>query len=136
MYRRLVGEWPRASEPRMLAAGFTSMVEAWTDREAKKYYLGVALPGIDPKEVKVEVQGNVLSITGERKATETKKEVNFSHREFTYGSFERVMTLPEGAEAEKVTAEYNNGVLEITAPIAAAVLPYRMEIKPALKKAA
>ncbi|MDE3168952.1 MAG: Hsp20/alpha crystallin family protein [Acidobacteriota bacterium] len=115
---------------------FAPPVGAWTDTEAKKFYLHVAVPGIDPKEVKIELQGNVLTISGERKKIETKKELTYHQREFTYGAFQRMLTLPEGVDAEKLTAEFNNGVLEITAPLAAAALPRRIEIKPALKKAA
>ena len=130
MFGRMAGEWPRISEPKMLGT-FIPEAEAWTDTEQKKYYLRVALPGIDPKEAKVEVQGKVLTIMGERKTTETKKEVNFTHREFTYGSFERIVNLPEGVEAEKLTAEFKNGVLEISAPFVVAAVPHRVEIKKA-----
>jgi len=92
--------------------------------------------GIDPKEVKVEVQGNILTISGERKKVETKKELNYHYRELNYGKFERLLTLPEGLDVEKLVAEFNNGVLEINAPITTAALPRRIEIKPLLKKAA
>ena len=49
--------------------------------------------------------------------------------EIIYGVFERTLTLPEGVTVEKLTAEYMNGVLEITAPVAAAALPRKIEIK-------
>jgi hypothetical protein len=53
-----------------------------------------------------------------------------------YGAFERTLPLPDGVDANKLEAEYNNGVLEITAPIAASALPRRIEVKsaPAAKK--
>lgn len=111
-------------------------VEAWTDPEAKKFHVHVALPGVDPKNVKIEVQGKVLTIGGSWKSPEAPKEAEYLHREFTYGGFERAVALPEGADVEKLVAEFNQGVLEITAPLAAAALPRRIEIKPALKKAA
>jgi HSP20 family protein len=111
-------------------------VEAWTDPEAKKFYVRVALPGVDPHDVNVEVQANTLTIGGSWKKTEAPKETNYLHREFTYGNFERVVTLPEGVDVEKLTAEFHHGVLEISAPMVAAALPRRIEIKPALKKAA
>lgn len=136
IFSRLVTEWPIVTEPKLLKAAFTPPVEAWTDRDAKKFYLRVALPGIDPKEVKLEVQGDMLTITGEHKIVETKKEVNYLHHEFAYGRFERVLPLPEGVDAEKVTAEFNHGVLEINAPLETAVLPRHIEIKPVLRKAA
>ena len=60
----------------------------------------------------------------------------YLHREFAYGNFKRVVTLPAGVDVEKLAAEFNHGVLEINAPLAAAALPRRIEIKPALKKAA
>jgi HSP20 family protein len=51
------------------------------------------------------------------------------HQEITYGSFTRTIVLPEGVDKEKISAEYRNGTLEITAPIAASSLPRRIEIK-------
>jgi HSP20 family protein len=135
IFNRMIGATP-VPGTQAYEEVFAPPIEAWTDPEAKKFYLRVAVPGIEPKEVKVEVQGNMLTISGERKKVETKKEVNYHQREFTYGTFQRVLTLPEGVDAEKLTAEFNNGVLEINAPLAAAALPRRIEIKPLLKKAA
>ena len=57
------------------------------------------------------------------------KDVNFLHEEISYGAFERTFTLPEGVDADKMTADYQNGVLEITAPVAASALPRRIEIR-------
>jgi len=135
IFNRMIGVGP-VPETKLFEEVLTPPVEAWTDPEAKKFYLRVAVPGIDPKDVKVEVQGDTLTISGERKKVETKKEVNYHHREFTYGAFERVLPLPEGVDVEKLVAEFNNGVLEINAPLVAAALPRRIEVKPAMKKAA
>ena len=106
-------------------------VEAWVDKENKKYHLSIAVPGIDPKDVQVNLQGNDLTVSGEHKSKEEKKEANFLQEEFSYGRFERSVVLPEGVDLEKVTAEYKNGVLEIEAPITAAALPKRIEVKTA-----
>jgi HSP20 family molecular chaperone IbpA len=108
---------------------FTPAVEAYVDKEAKKYVCRVVLPGIEPKEVQVHAQGNLLTIHGERKFTRTAKEVEPIEQEVAYGMFERTLTLPEGVTAEKLTAEYTNGVLEITAPVAVAALPRKIEIR-------
>ncbi|MBI3304495.1 MAG: Hsp20/alpha crystallin family protein [Deltaproteobacteria bacterium] len=74
------------------------------------------LPGIDPKEVTISVVGNQLTIEGERKREEKKEEKDYFYRELAYGKFSRTMTLPDGVDADKVKANYKNGVLEITMP--------------------
>jgi HSP20 family protein len=87
------------------------------------------LPGVDPKDVNLQVQGNTLTITGERSSSRETKEADYLRREITYGSFERSILLPEGVDKDRLNAEYRNGILEITAPIAAAALPRKVEIK-------
>lgn len=109
----------------------TPAVEAFVDKEGKKYVCRVTLPGVEPKDVQVQAQGNVLVIRGERKITHRAKETELFEEEISYGIFERTLTLPEGVNVEKLTAEYVNGVLEITAPVAAAALPRKIEIKTA-----
>ena len=84
---------------------------------------------MDPKNVNIQVQGNTLAISGERTNTRETKEANFLHREISYGSFTRTLVLPEGVDKDKISAEYRNGMLEITAPIANAALPKKVEIK-------
>jgi HSP20 family protein len=110
---------------------FTPAIEAFVDQENKKFVCRVALPGVDPKDVNIEVQGNVLAITGQREFTDEQREGSFVHSEFAYGAFERDIVLPDGIDPQKINAEYRNGVLEITAPIAANALPRRVEIKSA-----
>jgi len=137
LFNRLLAGKPwteRAALPALTPAitkefNFTPAVEAYVDREAKKYVCRVVLPGIDPKEVQVHAQGNLLTIHGERKFTHATKEVEPIEQEVAYGIFERTLTLPEGVTPEKLTAEYTNGVLEITAPVAVAALPRKIEIK-------
>ena len=104
-------------------------VETYVDKEAKKYVCRVALPGVEPKDVQVHAQENLLVIRGERKLNHREKEADLFEEEIEYGVFERTLTLPEGVNTEKLTAEYVNGVLEITAPVAAAALPRKIEIK-------
>lgn len=87
------------------------------------------MPGIDPKDVQIHAHGNSLTITGERKVNRTAKDVDVLRNEIFYGAFERTLSLPPGVEADKLNAEYNQGVLEISAPIAASALPRRIEIK-------
>jgi HSP20 family protein len=74
------------------------------------------LPGIDPKEVTISVVGNELRIEGERKKEEKKEEKDYFYQEVSYGKFARAIALPEGVDADKIKANYKNGVLEITMP--------------------
>lgn len=128
--------WPWSSERPALTSGnfaFAPAIESYVDRDARKFVCRVVLPGVDPSEVNVQVQGNMLTISGERKLHREEKDVDYLHRELVYGTFTRTLTLPEGVEADKLTAEYRNGVLELTAPVSAAALPRRIEIKGAPK---
>jgi HSP20 family protein len=104
-------------------------VNVSVDKDAKKFACQIALPGVDPQDVNIQVQGNVLRVSGERKATSENKGADYYQKELVYGSFERSIMLPEGVESDKLNAEYRNGVLEISAPISAAALPRRIEIK-------
>ncbi|HEX4001247.1 MAG TPA: Hsp20/alpha crystallin family protein [Candidatus Acidoferrales bacterium] len=108
---------------------FTPAVEAYVDKEGKKYVCRLTLPGVELKDLQIHAQGNLLTIHGERKFTRNVKEVELIEREVAYGVFERTITLPEGVVLEKLTAEFANGVLEITAPIATAALPRKIEVR-------
>jgi HSP20 family protein len=128
-FSRFVSNWPWSGQSTSPTIAFVPAVEARIDSKAKKYHLRVALPGVDPNHVELETQGSTLFIRGERSLSQQDEECDYLLREFTYGRFERQMTLPEGVDTEKLTAEYRDGVLEITAPVSAAVLPRRIPIK-------
>lgn len=82
--------------------------------EDSSYVLRAEVPGLDPdKDVSVTVQGDLLTISGERR--EEKKERN--HQEFHYGSFRRSVSLPPGADPEAIEASYTDGVLEVRVPM-------------------
>ncbi|MGC1768005.1 MAG: Hsp20/alpha crystallin family protein [Candidatus Acidiferrales bacterium] len=98
------------------------------DKEARKYMCRVSLPGVEPKEIEINLQGKLLTIKGEKRITKTFKEVEVKQSEFVYGSFERTLTLPEGIALDKLVAEFHNGVLEVTAPVAVAALPRKIEV--------
>jgi len=108
-------------------------IEAWVDNEKKEYHLSIAVPGIDPKEVQLNLHGHNLTVTGEHKSSEEKKEADYLEQEFSYDRFARTIVLPEGVEADKLTAEYRNGVLEVTAPLSESALAKKIEIKTSAK---
>ena len=111
------------------AFNFLPAIETYLDKENHKFIVRLALPGIEPKEVDVRTKGNLLIVKGERKATHLMKEWEMVVQEFTYGQFERTITLPEGVLTDKINATYLNGVLEIMIPITVAALPHKVEIK-------
>jgi HSP20 family protein len=86
-----------------------------TYRKENDYVVRLDLPGVDPKAVDVQTEGNLLTIKGERK-TETQ---NADYQETSYGRFERSVSLPQGVEADKIVARYEHGVLEIRVPLPA-----------------
>lgn len=107
----------------------TPPIQAWIDTDKKTYHLRVALPGVNPDEVQISAQGNTLTISGEHQATEEKEQADILRSEFSFERFERTVTLPEGVDVGKINAEYNNGMVEITAPLSETSLPRRIEIK-------
>jgi len=72
------------------------------------------LPGVDPKEVEINVTGNVLSVRGEKKQEHEEKEKNYRRVERRYGAFHRSIQLPGTVDPDKVDAQYKNGLLTIT----------------------
>ena len=134
MFNRILAGRPMAEWPELPVFrkefNITPAVESYVDKDTKTFVCRVTLPGVEPKDFEVRTQGNLLMIRGERKFTRSVKEVEFMEQELAYGKFERTITLPEGVVVEKLTAEYNNGVLEIKAPVAAAALPRKIEIHP------
>lgn len=90
------------------------------------------LPGIDPaKDVKVIVENGDLVIKGERRKTERVADEDYVHTETSFGSFERHLTLPDGAEEAHVRAEYHDGLLDVHVPAKAkAAAPTRPKTIP------
>lgn len=106
-------------------------IEAWIDPNDKKYHLSIALAGVNPNDIQLNIQGNTLTVSGEHKSENEKKDANYLQREFSYDQFERTIELPEIVDAQGLTAQYNNGLLEITAPLKAEALPKQIEVKTA-----
>ncbi len=82
----------------------------------KAYIVEVDLPGLKKEDVKVTLQNNVLTIQGERRLTREEKGVDYHRQERFYGKFLRSFTLPETVDADKVSAEFKDGVLRLTLP--------------------
>lgn len=76
----------------------------------------MTVPDVDPEQIGVSVQGNALRIFGSREEKHEKQEKNYFSKEIRRGDFERVLMLPAEVVADRVTANYENGVLTVTMP--------------------
>ena len=110
------GEYPVAvrGEGVEWGGGFVPRVDvAETDKEVR---VTAELPGMDEKDVDVELRGGVLTIRGERRDEQEEKGKNWYRREQSSGSFRRAIELPAGVDAGKARAQFKKGVLVFTAP--------------------
>ena len=80
------------------------------------FLLKADLPGLGEDDVSIEVQDNVLTISGERKAETERKEKGWYRLERSFGRFSRSLTLPEGVNADAISAKFDKGVLEVSIP--------------------
>ena len=85
--------------------------------------LRAELPGLEEKDIDLKLEGNILTLRGERKLENRDKKDNYHRVEAYYGSFSRSFTLPDSADRDKISAEYKNGILTIR-------VPQRPEVKP------
>jgi HSP20 family protein len=93
----------------------------------------VELPGVAAKDLDISISGNTLNIAGEKDETTEKNEEDFYQCERRFGSFRRVIDLPESADANKVTADSENGVVTIHVAKKPSAKPKQVEVKPAGK---
>ena len=92
------------------------------------FVLRADLPGLTEEDVKIEIEDNTLSISGERQTEHESGEEGFYRLERAFGSFSRALTLPKGVNAEGVAASFDRGVLEVRIPKPEAVKPRRISI--------
>jgi HSP20 family protein len=96
------------------------------------YTLALELPGLDEKDIKLQLIGNQLIISGERKWESEKKAKEYHRVECQYGSFRRAVTLPQSAKTDPdaIQARYDKGMLEITIPKVAPTPTVEIPVKP------
>ena len=109
-FDRMLEEWPVGRE------------RAWTPaidvvRDDGHLVVRADLPGIKPEEVKIEVEDDILTISGEHEERTEEKDKDYVRRERRYGSFSRSMALPGGVDAKKIKASTRNGVVEVSIPL-------------------
>jgi len=87
------------------------------------------VPGCKADDIDISVHGNTLTISGEKKQEEEKKEKGYYHMERTYGSFRRDLNLPNDVDPAKIEATCRDGVLSVTLPKAERAKPTKVKIK-------
>ena len=108
---------------------------AWTPaidvvREDGHLVVRADLPGLKPEEVKIEVEDDILTVSGEHRESKVEKDKRYVRRERRYGSFSRSMTLPKGIAAKDIKARTHNGVVEVTIPLPKEVKKEAVTITP------
>lgn len=88
------------------------------------------VPGIKPEEVKIEVQDDILTVSGSHEERREAKEKQYMRRERRYGSFSRSMALPAGVDPKKIKAKTHDGVVEVTVPLPKEAKKEPITIKP------
>lgn len=125
MHRLLGGAplWEAASEAFVWAPQIDFSEENGT------FVLTAELPGVEPSEVDIEIEGSVLTIKGEKKLHREHEDERVQISERRYGAFERRLTLPSSADPEKITAESHQGVLRIRIAKRAEARGKKIEVK-------
>ncbi len=111
----------------MTVAEWSPLVDITEDD--KEYLIKADLPEVKKEDVKLTVQDDVMSISGERKYEKEEKGKKYHRIERAYGSFMRSFTLPEDADGSKVSAEYKDGVLKVHLPKSEKAKPKSIEVK-------
>jgi HSP20 family protein len=93
------------------------------------FVLRADLPGLSEGDVAIELEDNVLTVAGERKAEHEDKREGFYRVERSFGQFRRSLTLPEGIDADGITASFDKGVLEVRIPKPEERKPHRVAIQ-------
>lgn len=80
------------------------------------YNLELAAPGLHKKDFKIDVEGNVLTVSAKREENKEEKDKQYTRQEYNYSYFSRSFTLPDGVEQNKIEASYDGGILKLTLP--------------------
>ncbi len=124
LFERFFGNFPMAGEGFDFERGWGFDV----DESGKDVVVRAEAPGFEPKDFDVELCGNVLHIRAEKKQEEEKKEKG-GYTERRFARFERMVTLPEYIDRNKIEASYRNGVLEVRMPKTAEAQGKKIEVK-------
>jgi HSP20 family protein len=123
LFRDSFGEGGQES---LTTTSFAPAVDVYEDEH--NVTLKIEVPGIEEKDIDVRIENNTLTVHGERKFEKEEKEENFRRVERQYGSFTRSFTLPNTVDSDKVSANYDKGVLKITLAKKAEAKPKQIKV--------
>src|SRR5580704_12406399 len=110
----------------LTASSFAPAVDVYEDEH--NVTLKIEVPGVDEKDINVNLENNTLTVHGERKIEKEEKEENYRRVERQYGSFTRTFNLPQTVDTEAVSATYDKGVLSIALPKKAEAKPKQIKV--------
>jgi HSP20 family protein len=124
------GNWPlQQDESGSITSAWHPAVDIFEDKDAVK--IVAELPGVKPDDVKLSLESNLLTIRGEKKQEAEERSERVHRYERSYGSFERAFALPSTVDGEKISAEYQNGILTVTVPKAERARPREIPVRTA-----
>ncbi len=113
-FSNLVDRFFTDSMVRSGGSTFVPKVDVLENEQA--FEIHFAVPGLNKEDFNIELKDNYLTVSGERKFSNEKKDKNYHSIETSYGSFSRAFSLPENVDASKINAKYDKGILELTIP--------------------
>jgi len=116
--------WRRLPAEQMAWAPSVEMYE-----KGESFIVRAELPGVKKEDIDISMVGDTLTIKGERKPPAEVKEEEYQCCEVCYGSFSRSITMPAAVDADKIEANYENGILEIRVPKAKEAMPTKIQVK-------
>ena len=123
---------PEGPEEALTTTSFAPPVDIYEDEH--NISLKLEVPGIDERDIDVRIEGNTLTVHGERKIEKEEKEENFRRIERQYGAFTRSFTLPSSVDPGEVSAHYDKGVLKINLAKKAEAKPTQIKVNVGGKK--
>ncbi len=108
------GNWPFQQESGSITSSWYPACDVFEDKESVK--IVAELPGVKPEDVKLSLENNLLTIRGEKKQEAEERSERVHRYERSYGTFERAFVLPSTVDGDKISADYQNGILTIVVP--------------------
>jgi HSP20 family protein len=124
---RLFSSYPAANQEEALTGAWAPQVDIYEDADGIR--LHADLPGIEQKDLDIQVDSGTLTLKGERRLVNEAKKENYHRIERSYGMFSRSFSLPDYADTEHVEASFKNGVLEVKIPKRAEKKPKQIKVE-------